>query len=142
MKKTIYIVSFDDENDKKHYCPTQKSLCELLNKKFNTNKYYRDNIVHLVYRSGKKNRLGVNIQRVNGDIFFKKYIDAYLNTIKIDMDKYENYHTDHIKRLKNRYVLAIENVVLDGLNRGKDDNYIDKQVYLSHPLINISPQLQ
>ena len=138
MKKTIYIVSFNDENGKKYYCPTQKSLCEVLNKKFNTTKYCRDNIVHLVYRSGKKNRIGVNIERVNGDVFFKKYIDAYMNTIKMDMDRYENYHADHIKRLKNRYVLAIENVVLDCKNAGKDEEYIDKQVYLSHPLINVS----
>ena len=142
MKKTIYIVNFNDETNKKYYCPTQKSLCEVLNNKLNTTKYSRDNIVHLVYRSGKKNRLGVNIQRVNSDEFFKKYIDLFMKTIKVDLDRYENYHADHIKRLKNRYILAIQNVVLDGLNSGKDDNYIDKQVYLSHPLINISPQLQ
>ena len=140
MKKTIYIIAFNDEANKKYYCSTQKSLCEVLNKKFNTTKYCRDNIVHLVYRSGKKNRIGVNIQRVNSDDFFKKYIDLFMNTIKVDLDRYENYHTDHIKRLKNKYILAIQNVVLDGLNCGKDDDYIDKQVYLSHPLINTSPQ--
>ena len=141
MKKTIYVVSFDGD-DKIHYCPTQKLLCDVLNTKLNTTRYCRENIVHLVYRSNSKNRIGVNIERVNGDVFYSKYIDAYMNTVKKDMKRYNEYHTDHIKRLKNKYVLAIENAVIDAKNAGESEDYIDRQVYLSHPIINVPPVTQ
>ena len=38
--------------------------------------------------------------------------------------------------MKNNYISAIEKVVLDALNDVKDDEYIDKIVYLAYPLIS------
>ncbi len=133
MKKTIYITTFAD-NEKKHYSNSIKSLCELFNNKFNTNKYKRETIMHLIYRSGK-NRLGVKIERVCRDMFFQKYIDAYLNALQANMIRYDEYHQESIKRMKNQYVMAIQDTLLDALNDGVDETSIDKMVYLANPYV-------
>tara|TARA_R110000787_G_scaffold93260_1_gene195432 strand:- start:812 stop:1222 length:411 start_codon:yes stop_codon:yes gene_type:complete len=132
MKKTVYIITFDGD-DTKHYRSKQQEVCNVLNHRLNTDRYHTGNIVHFIYRAKEKNRLGINIERVDRDDFLKKWVDAFMNTIKLT--KYENYHPDHIKRLRNKYILMIEQVVLNCMNEGKDTDYIDKQVDLSHPLI-------
>lgn len=134
MKKTIYEVSLPTMSQS-FYCSKQQDICDFLNNRFKINKYNIKTIGYYIYQQKPENQSNIIVTKHNTEDYLKRYIDCYVDTIQTKLD---TLHKLSVKRLIQRYIMVIEAVVIQAKNAQRNEKYIDEQVRLAYPLLNIS----
>ena len=134
--KNVYILTL--ENDHKYYCNSRNCLMDAMNEHIKRDKPFTiKSVNHYLYVSSTKRKVSFSVEKVPAYDFYKKWLDIYISSIKSNMEESgRSARHDLEHRLKLRYILAIEPIVLKNLTEQQSTSYIDNQVSVAYPIFN------
>ncbi len=129
MIKNIYKITLSNEDI--FYTSSREDLITIVNDYYSTNDNWKpytihsiNNILYSKYKN-KKSRGVISIERFNADVFYEKYITAYLQTLE---GRNKKYHEESVRRLKNQFVSYIDAVILKAKNNNENEAEIDMKI--------------
>ena len=129
MIKNIYKITLS--NNDVFYTSSRQHLITIVNDYHSTNESFKPYTIHTINNilyskyENKKSRGVISIERFNADIFYEKYITAYLHTLE---GRNKKYHDESLRRLKNQFISYIDDVILKAKNNNENDAEIDMKI--------------
>ena len=126
MRITLYKVVFDD--DSVFYTNDRSEICDVLNKRnegVDGYKPYTINKINSVLYNNTKKTIGFKtIQRYYVSDYYQVYIDAYVNNLLTK----KQYTDKSLKRIKNQYLLFINDIEIALRNNGEGDAVVKQRI--------------